>query len=261
VLILGLIGLGVSLGKLQATPGGWLEAIAQGAASLFGSVITAVGMIALVFAVIERTVPEVGSRMKPMKEWDPRSLLKITPPDHIKIGSLVVEIFFTTLGLIIFNFFPNSVNIGYYPYGAWSVSFAGSTQGAAWSTTLLSQAFFSYLPALDVIWVLSIILNILLLSMNRWQTWSRWAFIGLKALTLGLAVVMLIGPSLIAVTASSLLSAGFPTTLETAGLLVSLLNQAVKLALGLTVIFSSVDIIKGLLRIFRPTIAGFAPGK
>jgi hypothetical protein len=247
--VLALVGLGFSLSRLNITANDIFELIFTTIGNILWSVITTVGSIALIFAIIERTVPELGTKGKDAKEWNPHSLLKVTPPDRIKVGGLITEVFFSSLALVVFNFFPQLVNIGYYPDGSWWVAFISTTTGATWSTTLLSPAFIRYIPALDIIWVMTIVLNILLLSLGHWQTWTRWAFAGLKALSVGLAIAMLAGPSLISVTAASLTAAGFPSSPETAGLLVSVLNQVVRVALVLTLLLSGLDLVKVLVRL------------
>jgi hypothetical protein len=117
-----------------------------------------------------------------------------------------------------------------------------------WSTTVLSGTFLRYLPALDILWGLSIILSVLLLRQGHWQTWTRWVDIGLKALSVGLAAGMLAGPSLIGITAAGLKAAGFPDAAAQASLSIDLLNKLVWLALGLTIVLSGVAIIEQLIR-------------
>jgi hypothetical protein len=250
-IVLALAGLALSLANLHATAGEVFKIIFTTIGNIIWSVITTIGSIAFIFAIIERAVPDLGTKSKPPKEWDPRSLLKITPPDRIKAGSLIVEIFFTALALVVVNFYPQTLNVGYQDGGSWWVGFLATTSGPSWSMTFLSPAFFRYVPVLDILWALFIILDILLLSLGSWRSWMRWCLVGLKALSIGLAIVMLTGPSLIGVTAAGLIAAGFPASPEATGLLVALLNQIMRAALGLSILFGGVDIVRQLIRLFR----------
>jgi hypothetical protein len=250
-IVLALLGLGFSLAGLHATPDDVFKIIFTTIGNLIWSVITTIGGLAFIFAILERTVPDLGTKARNEKEWDPHSLFKVTPPDRIKTGDLIVELVFTALALVIFNFFPQLINIGYQGNGSWWVGFLSTTTEQSWSTTILSPTFFRYLPFLDIIWVTTIVMNILLLSQGVWRTWTRWAAIGVKAVSVGLAIVILTGPSLIGVTAVALVAAGFPASSETAHTLVDLLNQVVRVALALAILFGGLDMLRQLIRLFR----------
>lgn len=242
--ILSLLGLGFSLA--QAESADLLETVVQAIAGFFSAMISALGSITLIFALLERFVPDLKTKEA---RWDPRSLRKVSPPDHIKPVELILEILFSGLAIVIFNFFPQLVNIGYYSDGSWWVGFISTQTGQAWETTLLSEAFFRYLPALNIVWGLTIVLDVILFQRGRWEVWSRWALVGIKALMIGIAAIMLAGPSLIGVTAQSLLEAGFPAP-EAADILVTMMNQGVRVALVLTILFDGLDLVKALIRLF-----------
>ena len=245
--VLALLGLGFSLGRTEMNPGSIFDVIGKAFGEFLGSMISALGGITLVFAILERFIPDLKTVEA---KWNARSLLKVTPPDQVKSVELVVEIFFTGLAIVIFNFFPHLINIGYYSNGSWWVGFISTQTGQAWETTLLSDAFFSYLPALNIIWVLTIVLDSILIQRGRWEIWSRWFLTGIKAMSIGLAGVMLAGPSLIGITASSLVAAGFPVP-AAADTLVTMLKQGVRIALVLTIIFGGLDLLKALFRLLR----------
>jgi hypothetical protein len=92
---------------------------------------------------------------------------------------------------------------------------------------------------------------VLLLRQGHWQTWTRWADIGLKALSVGLAAGMLAGPSLIGITVASLTAAGFPNEAAQASLSIDLLNHLAWLALVLTIVLSGVAIVAQLIRLLQ----------
>jgi hypothetical protein len=250
--ILVLIGLVSSLFLTKSTAGNWIQLVAQTIGNLISSVLLTIGIIAIIFAILERTIPEFKPKNK---DWDPHSLLKIKGPDRIRTGSLVANIIFTSLALLFFNSFSTyNFNIvsSTFSTGDWTCISCGSIlPHLVWSSTLLSATFLRYLPALDILWGLSIILSVLLLRQGHWQTWTRWADIGLKALSVGLATGMLAGPSLIGITTASLKAAGFPDAAVQASLSIALLNQLVLVALGLTIVLSGVAIVEQLIRLLQ----------
>jgi hypothetical protein len=246
--ILSLIGMVLSLSISHSTAQDILPLVVQTIGSIIWSVIMTIGSVALIFAILERTVPEFKPKNK---NWDPRSLLKIKPPDRIRTGSLIANILFSSLAILIFNFSPSAFSIGYESNGAWWVCFICSSTQTLWRSTVLSATFFRYVSALDILWGLSLILYVLIMRHGHWQTWTRWADIGLKALSVGLAAGMLAGPSLIGVTAASLTAAGFPDAATQASLSIDLLNQLVRLALSLTIVLSGVAIVAQLIRLLQ----------
>lgn len=250
MLVLSLIGSAVSLTGLQVEARELPAVIGAVLGNLIGAVITTVGSIAVIFAILERFVPEF--RPKPEeKAWEARSLLKVSPPDRVKPVELIVEIFLIIVGLVIFNFFPQLINIGYSNNGSWWIGLVAVNAGHAWERSLLSEAFFRYLPYLNLLWGATIVFDVLLLQRGRWEVWSRWSLIGLKALGIVLAAVMLAGPSLIGVTVESLRAAGFPADEEAIRSLVIIMNQGVRLALILAILFNGLDVVQAMLRLFR----------
>ena len=155
-MVLSLVGLGLSLLPMDAIIGpgvegavkagviGFLEVIGEAISGFFGSMISALGVITLIFALLERFVPEMKTESE---KWEAKSLLKITPPDKIKPVELIVEIFFCGLAILVFNFFPEI--IGYTP------SLNTMIRVRITEVTfipLLSETFFGYVPYLTVIW-------------------------------------------------------------------------------------------------------------
>ena len=240
-----LVRLGVSLGQVELTFENIFEAIFLGIAGFVSSAFTALGAILVLFVIIQHVLPEFKEKAG---EWDPHQLPAVTPRNRINFGSTILEIFAAGLAVVIFNFFPHLVNIGYHADGSWWIGFIAVDAESAWSTTILSQAFFSYLPALTIQWVLTILLDVALLSRGRWETWSRWSIFGLKVVTIALAGLLLAGPALVDVSAETLIAAGFPNPLA-ARLFVNFAEQVTIIALVITVIASLVTAIRLLVRL------------
>jgi len=132
---------------------------------------------------------------------------------------------------------PQILGFGIFSNGNWYVG-----AGTAVTTPLLSQAFFHFVPYLTVVWVLTILLDILLLRLGHWNMLTRLTFIGLKIVNIVIAAAMLGVPSLLAITTASLTpamgSAGAAQTL------VTMLNLFVRIALWLGIFGSVVEIIR-----------------
>jgi hypothetical protein len=234
VAAIALVKLGISLGQIEPTFENVFETVFLGIAGFFGTAFTALGSILVLFAIIQQTLPEFKEKAG---EWDPRKLPAATPRNRVDAAATLLEIFGAGLAIVIFNFLPQTINMGYYPDGSWWVGILSTTTGEAWSTTILSDAFFGYLPALTILWALTIVLDVALLSRGRWETWSRWASFVLKVVTIALAGLMIAGPALVDISVGMLTAAGFPDPLA-GRLLVNFAEQGTILILAITILAS-----------------------
>jgi hypothetical protein len=243
--VLAAIGLGIAvsqtLGHYSA------ETIIKAIANFATSIMTALGNIVFIFAILEWALFRAGVKidvkgMPKVKEWDPRSLTKVSSPNQVKMGETIMEIVGCFAAIVIFNFYPQI--IGFTP------SLNGALLNGNWSSVtlvpLLSEAFFYYVPFLTMVWISTIILNIVLLRMGRWTTISRVFAIGLKVINIIIAAAMLAGPSLIAVTNLSLASA-FGNA-DGVRILMTMITQGVIVALWLAIVAGSIDIIRIIYR-------------
>jgi hypothetical protein len=89
------------------------------------------------------------------------------------------------LGLAIFNLYPQIIGIGTFKEGGW-VFVSG-----------LSQAFFSYLPWINLLGALQILLALYLLRQSLWTTTTRLISLAIEVGGIVLAGFMLVGPSLV----------------------------------------------------------------
>lgn len=231
ILILGAIGFFFTLSQGDWTSQTFISAFLKGMANLFNAAVLVFGNVALVFALLERFVPDLKVDLED-KNWDPRKLPKVpTSPDKVSIPSLAVEVAFTVIGLVIFNFFPQLIGFGY--------------SGTEWvSIPVLADVFFTrYLPFINIIWVAEVFIAVLLISRGRWETATTWLYITFKVLTIALAIVMLTGPSFLAITAEQL-AASSAIGMDTAQLLISMLQQVVRWSLVIVIFFTGLDIAK-----------------
>jgi len=233
VAALTLIELVPSFSKVQFSFENVFETIFTSLFTILGSLIPAFGSIVLIFTGVQWTVPEFKAKTK---EWDPHSLLKIKPRDRIDRVDKIIDLIASLAAIIIFNFFPQLVSF--------DLSFE---QHNAANIPIFSDTFFGYLPMLSVLWGLTVILDIVLVSQGRWQTWTRWFSFSLKIFSICVVIVMLAGPSLIAVNAEALTGTGMQTT--TARILTNLLEQGTIAAMVISIIMSVVRLLRQIIRL------------
>jgi hypothetical protein len=245
--ILAAIGLGIVLYQSTLTPPNTFETIVKAIANFFATAFTALGNIVIIFAILEWALFRTGKKidMKGLpkeKEWDPRSITKVFTPNQVKMGETIIEIVGCFAAIVIFNFYPQI--IGYTP------SLNSVFENGTWSSVnfipVLSAAFFYYVPFLSLVWASTIILDIVLLRMGSWTILTRIFGIGLKVINVLIAGAMLAGPSLIAITTSTLTSALGDA--EGARILMTMITQGVRVALWLAIIGGSIDIIRMIYR-------------
>jgi hypothetical protein len=239
ILALLVLGLGLRLGFSVKVPADIATAFGLALSGLFNAVFYAVGIIVLVFAVLQWTSPQTKmGASQTSKEWDPLKLKAQPDPEVIKPASLIVDVVFTLVALVVFNVFPQWIGIYNNINGEWSF------------TPVLAQAFFQYLPWISVLWALSASLKIVVVSQGRWQAATRWAAIGLGLFTIGLVERMLTGPDLIAIDYSALSRMGWLTgDPSLAAMLNNLTNAALRLGFGITIVVQVVEVAKSLYKL------------
>ena len=205
-------------------------------ANAFSAVIQAFGNIVLIFAILQWTVP-VFSTPDKKKEWEPQSLKAISKPDKIKRGELIVEIVFTFIALIIFNFYFDRVGIYNNLDGQWTF------------IPILTDAFKTYIPWLSLLWILTIILDVLLLRKGAWQTSTRLFCILVSALNIVIAISLMRNISLVYTLESAM---GYWGAI---GILKSMLNQILIVVLAIVIIVSAVKIVQMILQIVRVKVS------
>lgn len=257
--VLAAIGLGVAVYQTTLTPVDAIQIIIKAIAAFIASSFTTIGSIALIFAILEWALSYTGKQVEfksllKDKEWDPHSLLKLSPTNVVKMSETIVEIVGCCVAIVLFNFYPQIFSFGLFSGGGWYVGF-----GNAASTPLLSQAFFYFVPYLTVVWVLTILLDILLLRLGRWNLPTRLFFIALKIVNIVIAATMLGGPSLLAITTASLTPV--LGSAEEATSLMNILNIFVRIALWLGIFGSAVEIIRAISRLATNEIIPQFSGK
>ena len=232
---LALAGLGLGLAKSSWTGPEFLKTVGESALGLLGGLITAFGNIVLVFAILERVLP--AKEFEEEEKWDPVELAREPDPDRVKFGEQIGETFFLVLFLVIFNLYPGLIGIGFFNENDW-----------VFISPILTHAFFSYLPWLNILILLQLGLNIFLLRRGWWNTGLRIANIVLELAGIALAVAMLRGPDLAALTPAQL--AGTPLE-DSAGIFISLAKWIPTLVLTIVIIVGSIEVAQMVYKLIK----------
>ncbi|MCP4538985.1 MAG: hypothetical protein GY832_17760 [Chloroflexi bacterium] len=210
-----------------------LALLGQGLGIFLDIALNGIGSTTLIFAVLERVIPNREFGLDDDKEeWKPRDLPEIEERNEIKPAGLIVQIGILALLLIAFIGFPDRINMGAYYNDGWHIV-----------PSLLSTEFFSlYLPLLKVSWSLTIILNLVLLRQGRWQMGTRIAELLIQGLDIFLLAWLLVGPSVLNAEA---LDKMFPIALQIPA---PPIDGALRLAFVVALI---VTIIETVVKIYR----------
>jgi hypothetical protein len=225
----------VSLIGANMTTPELLQKLVDFSASLLGALVAAFGNVTLVFAILERTVPVAEFEGK--ETWTPNELTKEPESNQIKPVELIFEIVFIAAALVIFNAYPQVIGFNFPVDGEWV------------SIPILSDAFFRVLPWINIVGALEIGLNIYLLRQQIWQAGSRVAKMILEAFNIGIAVMLLRGPSLLELNTESF--AGTPIGVETAETLSRIFTPIVPMILVIIIIVSGIELAKMAFRLLK----------
>ena len=229
-----LVTVGLGLARSDSTGLELLKTIGESSLDLLGVLIAVFGNIVLVFAILERVLP---AKELEAEEWNPADLAKEPDPDHVKFGEQIFELFFLVLFLIVFNQYPEIIGIGFFNESDW-----------VFISPILTDAFFNYLPWLNLLFALQIGFNIYLLRQGWWNAGLRIANGLLELASLALAIAMLRGPALVRLTAEQL--AGTPLE-ESAQVFVTIVNLSPSIVLSIVIIVSSIEIAQTVYRLMR----------
>ena len=236
LLVLGLVGLGIKVGTTTMTSQVFIQTLAKGSGDLVMAIIQAFGNIVIVFAILQRVMPKAEFEIGKKEEWDPADLLKEPEPDEIHIWEPIFSIVFTVAALLLFNVYPQLIGVGFLSDGKWTFIPA------------LTDAFFRFMPWINLLWVLQIALQVILLRQGRWQLTTRVFSVGLDIFGLTIAYALLTGPSIVGITQKSL-AASTAFDLNTAGTLASLFHQLPHFILLVIIIVEGIEIVKTIYRL------------
>jgi hypothetical protein len=237
--VLALIGLGIQLARTDFSSTALLTVLGKNGLQYLTGMISAFGNIVLVFAVLERVLPASEFEEKP-EAWSPDELESEPDPNQVKRSELIFESLFIMLGLALFNLYPGLIGIAMVKDGAWEF------------IPLLSEAFFRYLPWINLLGLLRILLNLYLLRQGIWQTGSRLFNLVVEGAGIVLACIMLIGPSLVSINAERMAEIFG----EASGTISAVFTAAPRFVLVILIIVQSVEMLQRVWRLINRRNAG-----
>jgi hypothetical protein len=233
---IGLIRLSIGVIQAGVVVDAIVRSIVDGFLNMGNIAITILGNVVLIFGIMQWFMPNLKDI--PF-EWDPRSLPIINETaktDTINVWDVTSTILFTSVAMLIFNFYPQILGMNFMMDGKWVF------------IPLLSENFFHYLPWFNILWALEVVYSIILLRQGRWQPVTRWFSIVVDALHIGMLFVLINAPSLVGLTAANLQAAG----VENATGMLNLIHACVTLGL---IVASIVLVIQLVIKIYR-TLSG-----
>jgi hypothetical protein len=232
VAVVALVGIGVNIAQQELTLDTFGKALFEGFAGLMSAGFQTLGTITFIFAIIQWAQPQIRAKNK---AWDPHQMKDTYPTDLVRPAEQIVQIVLTSIVLLLFNFYPDA--IGFY----------SMVDGQWVHVPILSQEFFRYLPWLNAVWGLSILLNLLLLNRGSWTTGTRWLSVGISVLTIVIMTTMIFGPDLLVIDSDAVATLGW--TVGDAQDLELVFNALVRFILGIILISELMDLARTLWRI------------
>ncbi|MBN2256792.1 MAG: hypothetical protein JW704_03080 [Anaerolineaceae bacterium] len=242
----------------------FLKSLGSFTMQFFGGATAALGSIVLIFAVLERVLPPSELNVTD-EEWQPsdlNSVLEHLPPssdfseingkfqptslnivpdtEELKRGEMIFEIVFTLLGLALLNLYPFLIVNAMLNESSWIFIPA------------LSDTFIGYLPWINLLGILSIVLDVFLLRQGFWQSITRIISLIIEVAGIVLSGIMLSGPSLVNFSLSDLTST---PAAESAKALVNMVHLAPKIILAILIIVQSVEVVIALSQLLRARLA------
>ena len=227
LIVLSLVGLGAELAKTGFTGTGIVSSVGSWFASTLSGLITALGHLVLVLAIIERTTFERNFEEEP-KEWDPRELYNTPDPDRIDSADHIAAILFTFLGLVILNLYPNLLSINIVD------------NGTSTSIPILTETFFRFLPWINVMSLLLIGFNAFMLSQRIWKSTTRILSILIDIASATLSITILKTSGILGITPEALTALGVN---ESANELARLANSIPTLVIAIVVIVTIIKVV------------------
>jgi hypothetical protein len=215
----------------------FVQLIIQTVTGFASGALSALGNIVIIFAVIQYLAPDLSKELDKDDDWNPLKMEKFEDEDQVSRVEQAFGITFSVIGLALFNFFPELLGFSFSRNGEWI------------SLPALSEAFFIYLPWINLLWGAEIILSLFLLIQGQWQNATRLVSTAIKLMSVGLAVLMLAGPSLVGLNPQDLVASGIGFTLETATRLVSLFKQGVTVTLAMIIVLDGFSIVKRIYKL------------
>jgi hypothetical protein len=234
--IVALVVFGVEFSQSSLTLSDFASLLGKSLLNFMASGLQWLGNIVIIFALLEWILPR--TKLQFNREWDPRTLKMVDiETETLRPLHLIWDIAMTAAVLLFFNLYPQWVGMASYFEGHWVF------------VPLLNAEFYRYLPWWDAVWVLTIVLNIVLIRQGSWQLVTRLCSLGLAIFTMLVLNAMLIGTPIITLTSEMLTTAGYsPDAVYGLNIFTTGIITGYKLLLVLLIVLKGVNIIKTVVR-------------
>ena len=233
--VLAIVGITVGLSKVGFAGPEFSQVLMQKVFEYAGTAITAFGNIVLIFAILERTLPDSEIKdLNPNEPWDPASLPDEEQPDAVKRGDLIAGVIFGFAGLIMLNFYPEifGMPLNFNDDENW------------YFIPVLSEAFFRFIPWINVVCLAQIGLDLYLIRQNTWSNISRMAKILIESAGLAITIILLRIPNIIGFSPESFNS--LPIQADDARKAMEILNYIFPFILIIVLIVQGIEIAKSI---------------
>jgi hypothetical protein len=202
----------------------FMQIIFQGFGNALSTAIAAFGNVVLVFAILERVLPEkeIGD-FSDEKDWNPALLAKQPDPDMVKRGDLIAEVVFTVLGLAFLN--------------------------GLFSLPVFTDEFAKFIPWINVVFLAEIVLDVYLLFTAKWNVFGRVGKVLIEAAGLAITVMLIRIPDLTIFTNESLLN--FIKISEEVGGVALIANYTTSIILIVVLIIQGIELAKALYDLLK----------
>jgi len=213
-----------------------LAALADLASGIFQAGISAVGIVTIIFALIQRFM-DPDELQQETEKWDPKDLPEVPAKKHeLKRSEPIVAIVFLTLLIIGFNFFSDFIAMRY------------NTATETVVIPLLNQDVLAqYLPWLNLVWGTNLIFQIYLLIQGHWTSLLRIIKIGYDWVGLGLFLWIISNPDLFAFEGGMFEWMG----LENGAVLDTMFGNMAKVGIAALILIITIETIKNIMRIVK----------
>jgi len=216
----------------------FVNIVGDGLAGIVSAAITAAGYVIVIFAILERVLPDSEiDDLKTDTDWNPADLAKENNPDEVKRGDLIAEIAFSFVGLALLNLYPEILGMSFF------------SDDKFFFIPMFSDIFLKFVPWINAIFLAEIVLDIYLLRNAIWTTGTRVVKIIIEGASLALAIVFIRTTDLIGFTTESF--ANSPFTPEQAERFLTVANIGFTIAMIVVIIITSVELIKTIYGLVR----------
>lgn len=233
VVVLASLAIGLSLGA-RGSEQTILDVFAGAIGGVLDAAFRAASLVVLIFAILQFASP--GFRIKE-EEWDPRKMKTEPDPERVSLPGTLVEVVFSILALVIFNFYPQWIGV------------ILPQNGELVPVPFLTQAFFRYLPFLSILWILGAGHKTWLAAQGRWTVSQRWVSAALGSLTILVMAWMLTGPAIVSIPVETLTALGWGIDPQTTNRLSEGVATSVRLVFGMIIALEVLEVGKHLYKL------------